>query len=241
MSNARKNQSQTADIYRDQLFAQGTFKNVYRGEYTSGPRAGQECVAKEFKTGSVYAASYFAEEMKIIQRTQKIIDDWHDANTINKRILLNSPEIWTYEYDGAKSLLEPMIENFEKFNSNSGWADGQGGVWSDAMQALSHFSYHNTGGQLLLCDLQGGSYQNGYILSDPVIMSQMQSYGPTDLGPDGIRSFFVRHTCNKFCKSWWQKPKYQGKANIPMRKGTTMAASHLPTRGSRMPLSGIIE
>lgn len=33
--------------------------------------------------------------------------------------------------------------------------------WGEAMQALSHFSYHKSGGQFLLCDLQGGSYRNG--------------------------------------------------------------------------------
>jgi hypothetical protein len=30
-----------------------------------------------------------------------------------------------------------------------------------AMQALSHFSYHKTGGQLVLCDLQGGIMSRG--------------------------------------------------------------------------------
>lgn len=29
------------------------------------------------------------------------------------------------------------------------------------MQALSHFSYHKTGGQLVLCDLQGGVLSRG--------------------------------------------------------------------------------
>lgn len=54
-------------------------------------------------------------------------------------------------------LVEPYIEDFEKFNSNSGWAPVTGNLWSDVMQALSHFSYHNSGGQYLLCSLQGGS------------------------------------------------------------------------------------
>ena len=62
---------------------------------------------------------------------------------------------------GIKSLVEPMIENFEKFNSNTGWADMTGGASSEAMQALSHFSYHNSSGQFLLCDIQGGVYSNG--------------------------------------------------------------------------------
>ncbi|KAI8944606.1 kinase-like domain-containing protein [Xylaria longipes] len=238
MSNSRKNNATEASIER-QIFASGTFKNVYSGQYTAGTRAGQACVAKEFKTGSVYEDHYFAQEMNIIRCTQKVIDDWHDARVIDKRILLNTPEIWEFEETGAKNLVEPMIENFEKFNSNTGWASITGGVWSEAMQALSHFSYHNSGGQLLLCDLQGGSYQNGYILSDPVIMSQTQTYGPTDLGPNGIRSFFHRHRCGSFCKNEWQRPRYQNTPLLPMRQGTSMV--YLPTRASRNPLTRLQE
>ena len=37
------------------------------------------------------------------------------------------------------------------------------------MQALSHYSYHFSDGQRLVCDLQGGYYGDYYILTDPVI------------------------------------------------------------------------
>ncbi|KAI0188911.1 kinase-like domain-containing protein [Xylaria flabelliformis] len=239
MSNSRNNDSRSAFI-NDQVFASGTFKNVYAGRYNVGTRAGQECVAKEFKTGSVYEKHYFEQEMNVIRRTQRVIDNWHSAGIIDKRVLLNNPQIWTDRETGAKVQIEPMIQNFEKFNSNSGWASISGGAWSEAMQALSHFSYHNSGGQVLLCDLQGGCYQDGYILSDPVIMSPLQTYGPTDLGPDGIRSFFHRHRCGRFCKRDWLKPGRQNTPLFPMTRGTTMVA-RLPTRSSRNPLTRLQE
>ncbi|TRX89899.1 hypothetical protein FHL15_009171 [Xylaria flabelliformis] len=232
MSNSRNNDATSALINRDEVFASGAFKNVYAGKYTVGTRAGQECVAKEFKTGSVYEEHYFEQEMNIVRRTQLVIDNWHSARIIDKRVLLNNPEIWISNGAGVMALVEPMIQNFEKFNSNTGWASITGGVWSEAMQALSHFSYHNSGGQILLCDLQGGSYQDGYILSDPVIMSPLQTYGPTDLGPDGIRSFFHRHRCGRFCKRDWLKPALLNTPLLPMTQGTTMVA-HLPTRSTR--------
>lgn len=78
------------------------------------------------------------------------------------------------------------------------------------------------------------------ILSDPVIMSQLQNCGPADLGPDGIRSFFSRHRCNQFCDQSWQKPRITGPARYPMRMGTSMAAP-LATRNSRNPLTCIQE
>lgn len=133
-----------------------------RGVYNKGEREGEACVAKEFKTGSVYEEHYFEEELNIIRRTQEIIDDFAAARVIgSSRILLNTPEIWEYEEDGHRALIEPMIENFEKFNSNTGWAPVTGNAWSEAMQALSHFSYNNSDQKVLLCDLQGGSYRDG--------------------------------------------------------------------------------
>ncbi|KAJ7251145.1 kinase-like domain-containing protein [Mycena haematopus] len=238
MSHARLNNATHASIDTAKIFASGTFKNVWTGTYDAGTRKGQRCVAKEFKTGSVYEDGYFKEEMNIIHQAQKVIDAWHTKKIIDRDIRLNTPAIWVYEHTGVKILVEPMIENFEKFNSNSGWAPKSGGAWSEAMQTLSHFSYHNSGGQLLLCDLQGGAYSNGYILTDPVIMSPNKAYGPTDLGRDGIHSFFQRHRCGKFCKSKWLKPSVAGKAKYQMSSHTTMAKpAHLPTRASRKPLT----
>lgn len=161
MSNSRRNNATNADIRNQKVIASGTFKNVYAGTYTGGKRAGQKCVAKEFKTGSVHESHYFDEEMNVLCRAQMIIDDWHEAGLIDKRILLNTPEIWQYEITGIKCLVEPMIEKYEKFNSNTGWANVKSGAWGQAMQSLSHFSYHNSGGHFLLCDLQGGAYKDG--------------------------------------------------------------------------------
>lgn len=68
---------------------------------------------------------------------------------------------------------------------------------------------HTSAGQYLLCDLQGGLFRDGAILTDPVIMSKSRSFGPTDLGPKGISSFFGHHKCNKYCKAKWQRPADQ--------------------------------
>ncbi|KAK6357589.1 hypothetical protein TWF718_001897 [Orbilia javanica] len=240
MSYSRTNNSTRASIDTSEIFGSGTFKNVYAGTYTSGSRKGQPCVAKEFKSGCVVEEHYFDEELNICAKAQKIIDEFNDAEIMNQPIYLNTPEIWTYtrgcSKGGQKTLLEPMIQNFEKFNSNSGWALTDTTGWADAMQSLSHFSYDNSGGTLLLCDLQGGRYNNGYVLTDPVIMSKANNCGPADLGIDGIMSFFQRHKCGAFCDRSWRRPPVLGKAKIPMHQGTTMQA-YLPTRTSRAPLS----
>ena len=83
---------------------------------------------------------------------------------------------------GQKVLVEPHIANFRKFNSNTGKADNA----HEIIQALSHFSYHQSGGQMCLCDLQGGQDGHQYVLSDVVLLSITRQFGATDLGQPGI-------------------------------------------------------
>ena len=149
-------------------------------------------------------------------------------------VQINLPEVWTFDstsgtWAGKKVLQEPFIINYQKFNSNTGWAD-ESIPWARVMQALSHFSYHISNGQTLLCDLQGGVYQDGVVLTDPVVMSTTRQYGPTDLGSPGISSFFSNHTCNEFCRSNWRRPRDQ-QQYYRRSAGTTM--EHVPTRATR--------
>ena len=53
--------------------------------------------------------------------------------------------------------MEPFIDNWEKFNSNTGW-NNEGTPWPRVMQALSHFSYHASAGSTVLCDPQVNPY-----------------------------------------------------------------------------------
>ena len=102
------------------------------------------------------------------------------------------------------------------------------------IQAVSHFSYHTSGGQFVLCDLQGGIYHDGAVLTDPVILSRKKLYGPTDLGPTGISSFFSRHVCNEFCRSHWSKPKDQLPYHAAQQVGTCTRAVEQATTAPRV-------
>jgi hypothetical protein len=105
MSFSRTNNATKVAIDTNKIFASGTFKNVWQGDYTDGARKGELCVAKEFKSGSVFQSHYFEEELEIIQHSQAIIDAFAAAGVIRARILLNIPEVWVYEGPGKTSLL----------------------------------------------------------------------------------------------------------------------------------------
>lgn len=100
------------------------------------------------------------------------------------------------------------------------------------MQALSYFSYHISGGNYVLCDLQGGIYRHEAVLSDPVILSRNREFGVTDLGSDGISSFFSQHICSDYCDAEWTQPANPIARFKPV-KGTTMMRHPGLTRHTR--------
>lgn len=220
---ARTNRRTTRVSYSTRtVFASGTFRNVYLGRYTGGDRTGQNCAVKFFKRSYInYEDEYFERDLYAAKKALKIIIQWNQAGFIDDKIRLNMPEKWHCNTRDRPFLLEPFIDNYQKFNSNSGWCDQSKNFWNRVMQALSHYSYHISSGQFLLCDLQGGVNHLGVILTDPVIMSHNKRFGLTDLGRKGIINFFHSHRCNRFCRDHWTRPAYT-QQYFQRTRGTTM-------------------
>lgn len=110
---------------------------------------------------------------------------------------------------GESVLLEAKVAGkYEKFNSNSGWSGG-----FNLPDAFSHWTWVESGGALLVCDLQGqrgcpGAHRMAgntdkywYMFTDPAVCSQSKRYGITDLGQKGIQNWFLKHKCNTMCES----------------------------------------
>jgi len=192
--------------FANEPFAEGGFRFVYKGVYITGDRQGEECVMKEFKTGSVHEATFFEADIRAVKKAGQLIAKFNDSGVVSKRVYLNKPEVWNGSHGritGHKVLVEPMIQGeYFRFNSNTGYAEPD----TATMQALSHFSYHTSNGQHLLCDLQGGRYDGYYVLTDPVIHSRAKEFGGTDLGQEGIDNFMAHHRCGRFCNPNWKVP-----------------------------------
>ncbi|KAL7530303.1 hypothetical protein ACHAWF_003323, partial [Thalassiosira exigua] len=229
---ARRNNATRATFTNHALthpFAEGGFRWVAKGTYIEGARVGEACVCKWFKSGHVVEASYFDLDIKAMDKAHELVKEWNSRKMINNLVKVNIPGVWTFDnlpfrpdFSCKKVLQEPFISNYQKFNSNTGWADNET-PWPRVMQALSHFSYHVSSGQFVLCDLQGGVYDDAVVLTDPVILSRSKMYGVTDLGSQGISSFFSNHVCNEFCNygAMWAKPADQRRYFRP-QAGTSM-------------------
>jgi len=132
-------------------------------------------------------------------------------------------------------LLEREIRGaFAKFNSNSGWSCGEDPI----LDAFSHWTWVESGGAELVCDLQGhrGDGQLPYLgsafyylLTDPCICTRDREYGESDLGPAGIGAFFQNHVCNEWCEHLdieYERPAYVNAGRLQTRMSTSYHSIH---------------
>lgn len=80
----------------------------------------------------------------------------------------------------------------------------------------------------------GGIYRDGAVCTDPIILAQSRRFGPIDLGPEGIASFFARHRCSSYCRPQWTRPRDQT-PYLQAQSSTSMMAcgARAPTNANR--------
>lgn len=198
---------------------EGTFRVCLEGTYEGGNRNNQDAACKRFKPQwRSMEAEYFASDFRIADTAIRYAEEWNSFAESDETILVTKGHI-IESNSGIQYLAEPLIRNFKKFTSNSGWIDNDGSWTTEAMEAFSHYSYDASHGELIICDLQGRyrdnrRFRNGsksrFELTDVAICSRSRSYGPTDLSEKGIESFFANHECNQFCniQGNWLEPFY---------------------------------
>ena len=204
---ANRNHSQSATYNPEQVIGQGKYKIAMKGFFEHSRAS---VAVKVLKTGATFSDDCFLDDIRAAEAALPYVAGfvkYIDSATVYRgrvSIKVNIPAVWTESHGklvGQRCLVEPFIEYFQKFNSNSGAAD----ITAAVAQALSHYSYHASDGTELLCDLQGGKVGESYILSDVVMMSMSKKYGNTNLGPTGIENWLHSHRCTQFCSSGWKK------------------------------------
>ena len=234
MHAARTNLTSDEVLIENEYIGEGTFRVCLSGTFVGGNRNNQAAACKRFKHQyREIQDEFFAKDFQIADKAIEIATDWNDICERGKEILINRGSIH-YSRSGIPYLVEPVIRFYEKFNSNTGWIADTSDWTVRCMEAFSHYSYHRSGGFLIVCDLQGRYRCNRYAgsksrfeLTDPAISSRNCRYGPTDLGEKGIESFFANHDCNEFCNPHWARPRGRARQWFPQTQGTTMVPSRL--------------
>lgn len=226
--------SNDVQIDTNDKLGEGAFRECFGGTYLGGRRNQQEAACKRFKLKySAMEKEFFGQDFKIAEKAIFLADCWNKFCAPQRTILISNGSVHTNTMDGRLYLVEPLIRYYRKFTSNSGWVRDRSDWSVRCMEAFTHFSYHKTGGNMIVCDIQGRYRHNRFNrrmsrfeLGDPAICSRRRLYGPTDLGEKGIESFFANHQCNEFCQSNWSKPK-RPRVWFPQTMGTSMASSEL--------------
>lgn len=224
LSAARTNLTSNDVRIGPRLIGEGEFREVLEGTYLGGNRNQQAAACKRFKPQYRHLSQeYFASDFQIIDKVIEYAEAWNEFCPVGHEITVNRGDIHRSN-SGIPYLVEPLIRYFEKYTSNNGWI-GDTDDWEvRAMAAFTHFTYHQSNGRLIVCDLQGryrsDRRRSRFELTDPAICSVSRSYGPTDLGSRGIESFFANHSVNEFCESYWRKPGYS-RSHFARSRGTT--------------------
>ena len=207
-SAARTNLTSNAvRVHENRCVGEGTFRVAFSGTFQGGTRNQQEAVCKKFKSPyRVLESEFFASDFKVADRAIQYAEDWNNMCHPGVEILVTMGS--EHVFGKERYLVEPFIRDFQKFTSNNGWiADADEVGWEgEVAEAYCHYTYHRSGGQMIVCELQGRYKYNRYNpkksrlqLTDPAVCSRRRNYGPTDLGDKGIDSFFANHECNQFC------------------------------------------
>lgn len=98
--------------------------------------------------------------------------------------------------------LEPFMRGeYKKHNNNDGYVAKRSKEAAEALrctpQAFLHFTYQFSGGNLMVCDIQGV----GDVYTDPQILTKNgEGHGRGNIGSKGMRKCLRNHQCNAVCR-----------------------------------------
>jgi Alpha-kinase family len=199
------------------VLGEGTYRITYRGTYTNGERVNQLAACKIFKDRT-HELEWYEFDTKVIAKATEMAQNWNTEICSKGYECIQFTRGSLTIKNGVTYMFEPLIKPYYKYTSNSGWISTENRTSIQILEAFCHYTYHISGGTILVCDLQGlfkmnrfAFLKSRYLLTDPAICSQQRSYGPTDLGEKGIERFFTNHKCNKFCQKYgkgqWRRPR----------------------------------
>lgn len=211
----------------DKPFAEGGSRLAFRAVVTYGSyegfSEGSQVVVKAVKGDSFRKGVRLSHaDIAAQELTRRYCERFNKITRLNKKVMALSGKLVRNERGifgkdgtcflpkGDTMLLESYMHGeYEKFNSNVGWSNEE----LTLPNFFSHWTWVESSGQHLVCDLQGHRgrpggipYRNSfyyYLFTDPAVMTNSEGgkYGCSDLGRKGIKKWFAKHTCNDLCKS----------------------------------------
>ena len=200
-----------ATTFTNTSFAEGRFRTAHMGTWTKPPsKEGKKCVVKEKKETYIWKSTDWDTAIKIQQKAAELADGFNRFSQCSRKItfaeavvqvVTSQPDPNAHPKLNEYVIVEDYIPGtFEKWCNNYGFVSSNSKSVALAMPAFMHWSWVQSKGELMIADLQGVRLDDGYTLTDPVILSSSNEYGVTDMGVEGMAMFFMHHECNSFCQ-----------------------------------------
>jgi hypothetical protein len=180
-------------VLDERPFAEGSLRCAHRLQILLDNGERQNFVAKISKDPAECRETYLRDV-----QAQSVAKRWayeFNSQRVPKKVdFIECAIIELAERPGRPLVgIEPFVEGvFQKHNSNI-----SSGTERSTPNAFSHFTWEASKHTLLVCDIQGV----GDLYTDPQIMTASGvGYGRGNLGPNGIKAFFMRHKCNQICE-----------------------------------------
>ncbi|GAB6020786.1 Eukaryotic elongation factor 2 kinase [Chamberlinius hualienensis] len=141
----------------------------------------------------------YLEDVKVQMRAKLWGEEFNKHNPPKKIDIMQLCVVELCETEGRPYFhLEHFIEGtYVKYNSNSGYVTDK--VKRQTPQAFSHFTFEQSGHELIVVDIQGV----GDLYTDPQIHTAFgNDYNDGNLGIRGMALFFHSHICNDICESF---------------------------------------
>lgn len=71
---------------------------------------------------------------------------------------------------------------------------------SRQLEAFVHYTFHQSEGRMVVCDLEGVETDRGFELKTPTVHSVGEEFGFSDKGQGGVTGVMRNHTCNALCQ-----------------------------------------
>ena len=148
----------------------------------------------------------------------------------SKYVLFNTVDLLAIRQEATTKYytMEALLpgDDYKKWSNNFGFVT-EGEDYSATLQAFSHWTYHMSGGLLMVVDLQGCVKTTkgvpAYLLTDPAIhCTDPLRFQPTNCCKEGFERFFATHKCNGVCKKLGL-PRHRLQPRESIMAGTVLA------------------
>jgi elongation factor 2 kinase len=217
----------------DKEFARGALRSAFHVKVQNGNNW-EPWVAKKYIKATENEKKLFEDDI-MTQVISKQFADQYNKFQMPKTVDFVVPFLMEVTRDGKTLLycVESYIPGeYQKHSNNSGFVDVE--HVRNTPHSFSHFTFERSGGQLLVCDIQGVND----LYTDPTVHTASGvEFGGNNLGIKGMALFLYSHSCTPLCEKLrlqpfdlWAPNKTPGAAAAPPRlalmRGTTMSKSY---------------